>query len=174
MLCEKCSKNEATIHYSEIINGKKKSYTLCGQCADEMGIGDVKSTFDAFGAGSLLSGFFGNTYPAGLGKKVRASAEKRCPVCSASIREIADAGKVGCAECYRTFREELSPTIRRIHGSVSYKGAAPETGSAPETEPKTEAVSEADTLRAELYEAIKTEDFERAAELRDRIRALEN
>lgn len=169
MLCEKCGKNEATIHYSEIINGKKKSYTLCSECADKLGIGEMSDPFDGFGAGSLLSGIFGEAFhPSGIAKIPRVS-EKQCPTCGSTLREIAGAGKVGCAECYRTFREELAPTIRRIHGRVSYKGSSPET-----VTEKTETVSEADTLRAELYEAIKNEEFERAALLRDKIKALGN
>ena len=170
MLCEKCGKNEATIHYSEIINGKKKSYTLCSECADKLGISDISAPFDGFGATSLLSGIFGEAFPtAGIAKRTPTS-EKQCPTCGSTLREIADAGKVGCAECYRTFRSELAPTIRRIHGRVSYKGTSPEASA----ETKAETVSEADALRAELYEAIKNEEFERAALLRDKIKSLES
>lgn len=183
MLCEKCGKNEATVHYSEIINGKKTTYTLCDECAEEMGIGHLADPFDSFSAQSLLSGFFGDAFgSAPARERQRLQSEKRCPVCGATLREIAEAGKVGCAECYRTFRDELRSTIRRIHGSVSYKGtqanacvgdasgAPSAAGSAPSVEAKPK--SEADSLRAELYEAIKNEDFERAAVLRDRIKAL--
>lgn len=171
MLCEKCGKNEATVHYSEIINGKKTSYALCRECADKMGIGGTSDPFDGLGAHSLLSGFFGDMFePVTISKKINPEPEARCPVCSATLREIANTGKVGCAECYRTFRDELSPTIRRIHGGGTYKGSAPAGTGAGEPE---KTVPEPDALRSELYEAIKNEEFERAAELRDRLRALE-
>lgn len=177
MLCEKCGKNEATVHYSEIINGKKSSYTLCRECADKMGIGSTTDPFEGFGAHSLLSGFFGDMFePVTVSKKIKPKQEVRCPICSASLREIAEAGKVGCSECYRTFRSELSPTIRRIHGGGTYKGSSPaptDPENAEKTVPAAAQTSDADALRAELYEAIKNEEFERAAELRDRIRALE-
>ena len=183
MICEKCGKNEATIHYSEIINGKKRSYALCRDCADEMGVGDIPTPSFGFGTDSLLSTFFGDMFPTLTQDRRRTQTpERRCPVCGASLSDIASDGKVGCSECYRTFREELMPTIRRIHGSAVYKG---ENGEKPEkaAEGKSQAAegmretpseprSEADALRAELYEAIKNEDFERAAVLRDKIKAL--
>ncbi len=171
MICEKCGKNEATIHYSEIINGKKTSYTLCHDCAEKMGIGDIPAPSFGFGTDSLLSTFFGDMFPASAEKRRTASPDRRCPVCGASLSDIAADGKVGCSECYRTFRAELMPTIRRIHGSVVYKGeqqTADNNAPSATTEPR----SEADTLRAELYEAIKNEDFERAAVLRDKIKSL--
>ena len=36
MLCEKCSKNEATVFYREIVNGKEKKYSLCSDCAAKL------------------------------------------------------------------------------------------------------------------------------------------
>ncbi len=170
MLCERCGKNEATVRYSEIINGKKRSYSLCADCAGELGIGTAVPT-DIFGAGSLFSGFFGDIFD--HPKAVAASNVVRCPVCGATLSDIAAEGKVGCSECYRTFRAELSPTIRRIHGGVTYKGSQPAKDAPEAGGTAGKPVSELDALRAELYEAIKKEDFERAAELRDRIKALE-
>ena len=173
MLCERCGKNEATIHYSEIVNGKKRSYSLCEECADALGINVKSDPFEAFGAGSLLSGFFGDIFdhPA-VGRVAEPKTETRCPVCGSTLREIAAKGKVGCAECYRTFRAELAPTIRKIHGGVTYKGTTPAADGTAAAKEK--PASELDALRAELYEAIKNEEFERAAELRDKIKSLEN
>ena len=170
MLCEKCGKNEATIHYSEIVNGKKTEMALCADCAKEMGISaDPFDGFgDIFGTGSLLSNFFGNA----LSSPTRRSsaAERRCPVCGASMYEIQKLGKVGCAECYTTFRNELLPTIRRIHGDVKFKGASP---ASPVNDEAAKKARELDSLRDELSAAIKNEDFEHAAQLRDKIRELE-
>lgn len=171
MLCERCGKNEATVHYSEIINGKKRSAALCADCAEKLGIGGAPSPLDIFGTGSLFSGFFGDIFD--HPKAVTSSNVVRCPVCGATLSDIAAEGKVGCSECYRTFRAELSPTIRRIHGGVTYKGSQPAKDAPDEGGTSDKPVSELDALRAELYEAIKKEDFERAAELRDRIKALE-
>ena len=36
MLCEKCKKNEAQVHYTENINGKETSMSLCHECASKM------------------------------------------------------------------------------------------------------------------------------------------
>ena len=86
------------------------------------------------------------------------------------MSEIAKRGKVGCAECYRTFRAELAPSIRRIHGNVKYIGKAPAVSEEMSEAEKTAA--EIASLREELTAAIKNEDFERAAMLRDKIRSI--
>ena len=33
MLCEICGENEATFHYSEVVNGNKTEHHLCSECA---------------------------------------------------------------------------------------------------------------------------------------------
>ena len=174
MICEKCGKNDATIHYSEVVNGKKTELSLCAECADEMGIKtDPFEGFGGmFGTGSLLSGLFGtaNTSSRQSRRSASITAQNRCPVCGASMSEIAKRGKVGCAECYRTFRAELSPSIRRIHGDVKYKGKSPAVSA--ELSEAEKAAAEIASLREELAAAIKNEDFERAAELRDKIRSI--
>ena len=43
MLCNKCGKNEATVYFSQNINGSKTEYTLCRECAKEM---DLNSLFE--------------------------------------------------------------------------------------------------------------------------------
>ena len=73
---------------------------------------------------------------------------------------------LGCPHCYDAFRDELLPMIRRTHGNVRHKaGDEPKKAKQP-------APSEKEKLEAELKEAVAAENFEKAAELRDRIRAL--
>lgn len=42
MLCNKCGKNEATVYFSQSVNGNKTEYNLCPACAREM---DIDSLF---------------------------------------------------------------------------------------------------------------------------------
>lgn len=173
MLCEKCGKNEATIRYSEIVNGKKTEMALCGECAAAMGLGSDGGfgLGDLFGAGTLFSNIFG-AIPDARPQYGASHIEKRCPVCGASMSEIAKRGKVGCAECYRTFKSELAPSIRRIHGDVKYVGDAPAKSEAENS--LLEKKQKLESLRRELREAIEKEDFERAAEIRDSIRKIDS
>lgn len=158
MLCEKCGKNEAVYNYSENINGKKKTLFLCRDCApSESALGS-----------SILSSLFGAVSTDHIYNRQRRSDtdEKKCPVCGIGLYEIGKTGKVGCAECYRTFRSELSSAIKRIHGNAVYRGSTPKA----HTE-KTENNRE-EQLRRELKEAIDGENYERAAALRDELRSL--
>ena len=98
-----------------------------------------------------------------------AAPEKKCPVCGSTYSDIAESGKVGCPACYETFGDELSHLIQSVHGTTTHTGNVPSRHRA-----KKERDEKRKTLRRELDEAIKAEEYERAAKLRDEIRALEN
>ena len=174
MLRNRCEKNEAVVFYNENINGYKKSYSLCSDCARELeAAGEINLNFvSPFEEGeSLLSSLFESVFgvpsaPALSGTR-RSAKEKRCPLCGISIRELSEEGKVGCTECYRSFADELRPSITRIHGSVRHKGRFP-----LRFKNKCEKENVLDDLRRRLKEAIKNEEFERAAALRDEISNL--
>ena len=168
MLCQHCNHNEATTHVKSNINGKVTEYMLCADCAEKMGYGNLFSDFHTE-FGSLLGSFFSSALPARTGAT-------RCPVCHSTYNDIADSGKVGCANCYETFFDELMPTIRRVHGNTEHTGRRPKAFHSPK-EIKEEKVQQsenkADKLKAELDEAIKTQNFERAAEIRDELKGME-
>lgn len=82
--------------------------------------------------------------------------------------DIAKTGKVGCAQCYETFFDDLLPSIRRIHGNTRHTGKL--AGSAGK---ELRVVNELEQARQELHDAIEKQEFEKAAKLRDRIKELE-
>lgn len=161
MLCQQCQKRMANVHFTQIINGKKIELYLCTQCAKEKGhlgfspqlnLGDFLWGVPAIGGGN---GFVQTKQP----------EEVRCKVCGMSFEDFRKTGKLGCANCYKTFRDNLSPILRRIHGSTEHNGKAPEK--------KENLKNEIDMLKTQLAAAIEKEEYEKAAELRDRIRGLE-
>ena len=156
MLCSKCKANTATFFYTQSINGKESSVALCQSCAENSGL-------SAGGVAPLFSSFFGNT---ARGTKTSQITDKKCSLCALTFNDILSMGKVGCPECYNTFKNELKNTIRSIHGSAKHTGLSPEGEKTPVT------LSEEDKLRNELNEAIRTENYEEAAALRDKIKAL--
>lgn len=173
MLCEKCKKRTATVFYNENINGKKRAYSLCGECAAQLRergeLQDITSMVGSFADpfselhDNLFGGFFG------IPTLKSVSSEKRCPTCNASYSEIAKSGRVGCPECYTTFEDELSRMIASVHGTTSHTGSVPSRHRA-----KQERTKRLATLKHELSEAIRNENYEAAVTLRDEIRALEN
>ena len=170
MICEKCKKKEATIFYEETINGVKRSYSICSDCAAELEqAGEISLSHNLFSLpsfGSFHDGLFGGLFGSSA---AQLQTRKTCPKCGAAMSDLKKAGKVGCSHCYSTFGEELRDTIRSIHGNVKHVGRAP--ARFLENREKSDRLS---LLRHRLKEAIAKEDFEQAATLRDEIRSLEN
>ena len=110
----------------------------------------------------FFSGFFG------LPSQKALHGERKCPECGSSYHEIASSGKVGCAQCYDTFAEELARSIQSIHGTTNHTGAVPARQRA-----KQERSEWIKKLKKDLQDAVRREDYEAAAKLRDEIRQLE-
>ncbi len=167
MKCQKCGANNANTHVKTVINGEFKEYDLCSECAKKMGytniFGDMESEFSNF-----LGSFFGNVLPA------RTQAT-RCEFCGSTYSDIAKSGHVGCANCYDVFADELFPSIRRIHGNTTHCGknsslARKAKEKKPAEETKEDKIK---NLKAELDKAVSEQNFELAAELRDKIKEME-
>jgi protein arginine kinase activator len=180
MLCQQCQKREANVHFTQIINGKKVEMYLCEQCAAEKG----KFTFSPqLNLVNFLWGFPG--FGANAGFSQAGPKEIRCEVCNMSFDDFRKIGKLGCANCYRIFRNNLNPILRRLHGNTEHTGKVPSKVSEsmqnktrikiinPKQE-GTDPLKEIERLKSELADAINSERYEKAAELRDRIRDLEN
>ncbi len=165
MLCQNCGKNEATTHIKQIINGDMAESHLCSDCAAHLGYSDMFSGF-GLNLSELFGGFLGDMMPT-----LSAGNSPRCPKCGTSFDEIVRDGRVGCADCYRTFYDRLLPSIQRIHGKIKHSG---KTVAAASVEPKVETREEKiEKLRAAMNEAVAKQEFEEAAKIRDEIKALE-
>ena len=166
MKCQKCKVNDATTKIKRVVNGEYTEYILCADCAHEMGFDNVfdNSMPDMFGG--LLKSIFGAALPS-------RSQATRCPVCSSTYGDITNTGKVGCANCYKLFYSELLPSIKRIHGNTKHSGKRSHTAVVVNESADTAQVSELDALKAELEKAIKDQNFELCAQLRDKIKERE-
>ena len=184
MLCERCKIREANIQYTEVINGVKTDHNFCAQCAKEMDFGPYSAIFDGeFPLAQLLSGLLGGEMPSQ--KKDRLS-QVTCPVCGTSYEEFVKNSCFGCADCYTVFDPLIHDNIKQLQGSDCHKGKRPVCQTQPEeshalaTEVADQEVTQNKStvqqqLRAwdrKLKEALREEDYENAAVLRDKIRAL--
>lgn len=169
MKCTSCGEREGVVSLTQIEDGEVRTGSLCAQCAKAKGIETGEEL-----SGTPLGGFL-----AALGESLDADptaaplGEERCGSCGATLKDFRETGRVGCADCYRTFDLPLRELLRRIHGSIHHTGLRYD-GIDPLPEP--EAVpqpSPAHHLREELRRAIEAEQFERAAELRDQLREHE-
>lgn len=163
MQCDVCHAKEATVHLTEIINNKVTKLHLCEQCAREKS----QEMEEHFGLADLLSGLADLVPTAGEKQKIAAPGIK-CPSCGFTFQNFRKMGRLGCPKCYETFKNQLSPLLRKIHGSDNHPGKMP----VKKVVARGKAVLVGD-LKTNLEKAIRLEEFEEAARLRDQIRALE-
>jgi len=161
MKCDHCNK-KATVHLTEIVDGKVTEMHLCEECAREKSV----QMEQQFGLADLLAGL------SDFGKQVKdyEKVKAECKQCQLTYDDFKKFGRLGCSECYQSFRTHLGGLLKRIHGSSKHLGKAPEN--LPKTVRKKAAGL--DELRQELHAAVEREDFEKAAELRDKIHEMEN
>ena len=159
MNCEHCGKNEATVHVTEIHNGKKETHHYCQNCAS--GHVHWQHPFDAFG-GDFFKNFFVNP-------SFEEEKKKSCPHCGMSLAEFNQSGFFGCADCYQTFQEEIFSLLERMQGSTRHLGKVPSRGYGVFT-----TTRQIQRLQQQLQQALQQEKYEEAARLRDEIRSLQS
>ncbi len=165
MLCQICEKNEATVHFTEVVNNQVSELHLCEDCAQKKGL----SIQPHFSIADLLVGLInlGITPP-----KVEKAGVK-CKNCGLTYAQFGKIGRLGCSECYQAFQKGLVPLLRKIHGSIQHRGKFPKKGKRVLSRREEKSPSALEKLKAELARVVEQEEFEKAASLRDKIRALE-
>ena len=166
MLCQRCQERPATVHVTKIVGGEKSGFHLCEQCAKENGEIMPQFTANAFDFNHLLSGLLNMESSPGFA--VAPPSTLRCSTCGMTYNQFTQFGRFGCPDCYDNFAARLDPLLRRIQSNTSHTGKVPVRSGEKIKRRKT-----LDRLRKEMQQAIAQEQFERAAELRDQIRELE-
>jgi len=167
MKCEICNKNEAILIVIQISDGKPKEKHICEKCAKEGGnmAFDIPLSFQDFFQGILdIMGMQTKNDYNMDGQEIK---DVSCNSCGMSYDEFKNKGRVGCENCYTTFKQ-LDAIIKNIHGSNRHMGKIPKRG-----QRGLFIKRELDILRKKLSEAIKNEEYEQAAGLRDKIRGIE-
>lgn len=169
MLCESCKKNEATIHITKIINGVKRETNLCEKCAKEkQGLEFNGDLFDAgtpFTFQNILSGIVDYINQA---NNIDKNVEPVCSNCGTTYSEFKKTGLLGCSQCYKNFKQTVMPIINRVQLGYEHTGKIPKKLGKNIIEKKRVV-----TLKEELQKAIAAEEYEKAAELRDKIKELQ-
>lgn len=161
MLCDVCGKNNATVHLTEIVDEQMAELHLCEGCAKQKS----EQMEQQFGLSDLLAGMAEFVKPA----QEKEDAFLKCKRCGLTYVDFKKIGRLGCSECYNTFRKYLIPLLKRIHGSSQHFGKSPSR----QGKAAVKKGADLESLRSKLQTAIETEAFEEAARLRDQIRELE-
>ena len=166
MQCERCNKKKATVFYRESVNGRARTFRLCGDCAATMQqtgeLEDLSSALTRFSS-SLLSTdeTLLGAFPSFDSRPPSCEKGLACPSCGWPYRRFEKTGRVGCASCYTVFALPTS-------SEEGYKGREPRR-----IRWQREKLDRINELKARLADAVAKERYEEAAALRDSIRAAE-
>ena len=160
MLCENCGERDASVHYTHIDKNEMQTLHLCDDCAAAKGLQP-----------SVNVGNFPLTdFLAQMGRPTAESASVGpCAYCGLTLDDFKKTGRLGCSHCYVSFEPHLSGLLRRLHGATQHVGKV----YLPPDPTQSEQQERLAGLKRKLDRAVQSEDFERAAQLRDLIRTLE-
>lgn len=168
MLCQLCKEHTATIHLTEISNGQRVETHLCQECAHQQGLA-VKTQVPLNELlNTLLSA--GPQLPSKNDAQTTSvlTSEHPCPACGMTLKRFSKESLLGCPQDYSEFQEDLLPLIERTHNGKSHH-----CGKIPSHTPESNRKDiQKISLRRQLEQAIKNEDYETAAALRDQLNSL--
>ncbi len=166
MLCDICHKIEATVHLTEIVDGQITELHLCEHCAKQKSM----QMEQQFGLSDLLAGLV----DFGKGVEEKEDLKQKCPNCKLTYREFKKIGRLGCSQCYTTFKRYLEPLLKSIHGANQHLGKMPlGCGLKVKSLSQVKEKNSLEDLKNKLQAAISKEEFEKAAVIRDQIKDLE-
>jgi len=182
-LCDDCKVREANVHLTHVGEDGAETFHLCEDCARERGVPIPDSDIILKGL-EALAGAVGAASSSGAGNvkvtvkpkeggsvgQVAAREEEEdivCRNCGMKFSEFRSGGRLGCAECYDSFETHIDRILVQIHGASGHKGKRYGKQS-----PRRGGKAGLERLRRELDAAVKAEQFEQAAVIRDEIRNM--
>ena len=165
MKCDHCGKNEVSFVYQSNINGQITEKHLCGQCADALGYSQKAAAYSRRMAESMrgvFDGFFGNRLWGGLAGDL-----------FTGDRSLPDFGGLWGRELFDDFFRDMPALGTRQEQPARQTEESREPALSQEEQARFARQRQLNQLRAELQEAVRQENYEHAAELRDQIRAME-
>ena len=165
MKCQQCDK-PATFHITELTSGKPQELHLCEEHAREY---LTQSGGEPSQGGSMASVIAQQMAIGQTAEELAELDQQACPCCGLTFYEFRNQGRLGCPNDYAYFEPQLEPLLLNIHGEIQHVGKSPKRCSGG-SEDRTRLIR----LRRELDEAIKKEDYEKASQLRDEIKNIEN
>jgi protein arginine kinase activator len=157
MTCDVCKSNPATVFLTQIVDGQMKKVNLCEACSKEKGVLDPTS----FALTELLGGL-------GAEQEIERGSGQKCPACGFTQADFKKTGRLGCPVCYETFGEALGSLLKAMHKGTAHAGKIPSRQMR-----SLHFDARLKSLQKDLQRAVKDENYEAAARLRDQIRQVE-
>lgn len=167
MKCDGCQKKEAALVLHMITNGQVATRSLCLDCAKKA----HQQMAQAFSTmGMTMSGMedLRGTPPQQNDDKLRLP-KMICATCRTAYEDIDDDTVFGCPKCYQAFHDGVIDYLSSLRGQE----IALLDSKKAESHDSLNTVTEIE-LQERLSSALKSEDYELACTLRDRLKALTN
>lgn len=168
MICDVCKEREANVHIIKVVNGVKQELNVCEECAKKVN-GFNMPTDAAFNSPfsfqNILSGIMDYM---NQGTKQYTDTELVCKNCGNTYSDFKKRSLLGCSECYENFKTTLMPIVKRVQGNTEHVGKIPKRAGKDLLKKK-----EITTLKEKLQKCVASEEYEKAAEIRDMIKELQ-
>ncbi len=168
MKCERCGENEANLYIKKIFNGETYEENICSECAEKEEydiLGDLGDSMKDFCLETIMMGL--SAYEDSAKYEEVEDFTKACARCGSTYQDILRSGFFGCSNCYQEFHEEASNILKQMNGTAVHRGKVP-----VRFRKGMDLKKKIDQKQIELDRAIKDENYEYAAMLRDEIRKL--
>ena len=179
MQCDVCQAKTAEVFLTHIDKGKVQKVNLCKDCSKERGVEDptgfaltellenLGTTVEIETPPQTPEPITSATKDNQLAVRTEPAVAAKCPTCGFTQTDFKKTGRLGCSECYDTFAESLGSLLKAMHKGTNHTGKKPERVAR-----LLEMAERMKGLQDDLQRAVKAEDYENAASLRDQIRRL--
>lgn len=164
--CSSCKQNEAKVKLTKLIKGTVEELYLCQECAARQSPYQKKLTPPQLD--EILMGILGQAKAEGA-TKISGASDLTCATCGLPFGSYRETLLLGCSDCYDSFEKQLTADLRKFHGSTVHRGRVPNDAPA-----QLSVQRSPQELKKRLQDAVKAEDFELAAKLRDELRDLDS
>lgn len=154
-MCEECGLSGANVHLTQILQDETRVFHLCEDCARKRGISISINDEQTVQIESTES--------------PSTETEKSCSHCGLKLSDFRTKGWLGCSQCYSSFEPEIDELLVQVHGSSIHKGK--KYSKLSQEALNTDQIKK---LRLKLAMAIRNEEFEQAAAIRDKIHHLKS
>jgi len=156
--CENCQ-NPCVIHFTQIVDGHMQKLDMCETCPHAKHMKDPME----FG---LMEKLLGIAMQQGVAVPGQIVGGVKCGHCGYPESKFKKTGRLGCPECYDVFITNKMGMLKKIQDAVLHKGKV------PRHHDKRSARVQLAQLNKELQACIDVEDYEQAAQIRDKIKTL--
>jgi len=158
MKCQTCQSRAATVHFTDLSDSGLKEYHLCEECYA------VQKP-----QGTDMIGMIASALTGVSPRSQEEAMPQTCAQCGLTYSAFRSRGRLGCPACYDTFRPALEPLLEKIHGGRTHMGKTPFEGAARDRGKERRLIA----LRRKLQDAVRAENYELAATLRDELNRAE-